>query len=109
MDSADTRAQAVAVRDGVIVGVGGDHDVENLIGPGTRVMDCRGKTVTPGFIDSHTHNVFVGEFRYRLDQLNLPAQLAPSVDALLGQVKARAARTPAGSWMEARMSSAAAG
>ena len=89
MDSEDTRAQAVAVRDGVIVGVGADHDVESLIGPGTRVIDCRGKTVTPGFVDSHTHNVFVGEFRYRLDQLNLPAQLTPSVEVLLAQVKER--------------------
>ena len=99
MDATDTRAEAVAVRDGVIVGVGADHDVEGLIGPGTRVMDCRGKTVTPGFIDSHTHNVFVGEFRYRLDQLNLPAQLAPSVEALLSQVGGRAACTPAGAWI----------
>ena len=99
MDPADMRAEAVAVRDGVIMGVGADHDVETLIGPGTRVIDCRGKTVTPGFIDSHTHNVFVGEFRYRLDQLNLPAQLAPSVEALLGQVEERAARTPAGAWI----------
>ncbi|HTY77671.1 MAG TPA: amidohydrolase [Candidatus Bathyarchaeia archaeon] len=99
MDPADTRAQAVAVRDGVIVGVGANHDVESLIGPGTRVVDGRGKTITPGFIDAHTHNVFVGEFRYRLDQLNLPAQLAPTLDALLAQVGGRAARTPAGAWI----------
>src|SRR5512144_2545055 len=90
MDDADTRAQAVAVRDGVIVGVGADHDVQTLIGPGTRVLDCRGRTVTPGFIDSHTHNVYVGEFRYRLDQLNLPAELTPSVEVLLAQVRERA-------------------
>ena len=99
MDSADTCAQAVAVRDGVIVGVGADHDVEGLIGPQTRVIDCRGKTVTPGFIDSHTHNVVVGEFRYKLDQLNLPAALTPSVEVLLAQVKERAAQTPAGAWI----------
>ena len=99
MDSTDTRAKAVAVRDGVIVGVGADHDVESLIGPQTRVIDCRGKTVTPGFIDSHTHNVFVGEFRYKLDQLNLPAELTPSVEVLLTQVRERAAQTPAGAWI----------
>ena len=59
-------------------------------------IDGRGTTVTPGFIDSHTHSVFVGEFRYRLDQLNLPAQLTPTVESLLGQVKERAAKTPVG-------------
>jgi len=99
MDSADTRAHAVAVSDGLIMGVGADHDVESLIGPGTRVIDCRGKTVTPGFIDSHTHNVYVGEFRFKLDQLNLPAELTPSVEALLTQVRERAARTPGGAWI----------
>ena len=55
--------------------------------------------MTPGFIDSHTHNVFVGEFRYKLDQLNLPAELTPSVEALLSRVRERAARTPAGAWI----------
>jgi predicted amidohydrolase YtcJ len=99
MDTADTRAQAVAVRDGLIVGVGADHDVESLIGPSTHVLDCRGRTVTPGFIDSHTHNTYVGEFRYRLDQLNLPAELTPSVEVLLGQVREQAGRTPGGEWI----------
>ena len=102
MDARDTRAQAVAMRDGVIVGVGADHDVETLVGPGTRVLDCRGRTVTPGFIDSHTHNVHVGEFRYRLDQLNLPAQLTPSVEDLLAAVRQRAQRTPPGEWIGGR-------
>jgi predicted amidohydrolase YtcJ len=102
VDAAHPRARAVAIKDGLIVGVGADHDVESLIGPGTRVLDCRGRTVTPGFIDSHTHNVHVGEFRYRLDQLNLPADLAPALEDLLAQVRARAERTPAGQWIGGR-------
>lgn len=102
MDETDTRAQAVAVRSGLIVGVGADRDVEALVGPGTRVLDCRGRTVTPGFVDSHTHNVYVGEFRYSFDQLNLPAALAPSVEAVLAQVKERAARTAPGAWIGGR-------
>ncbi len=99
VDPSTPRARAVAIRDGVIVGVGEDHDVESLVGPGTRVLDCRGRTVTPGFVDSHTHNIHVGEFRYRLDQLNLAAELTPSVADLLAQVRERAARLGPGPWL----------
>jgi predicted amidohydrolase YtcJ len=102
MDPAGTRAQAVAVKGGVIVGVGADHDVESLVGSGTRVLDCRGRTITPGFIDSHTHNVHVGEFRFKLDQLNLAAELTPSVQDVLARVRERAHGTPAGEWIGGR-------
>jgi predicted amidohydrolase YtcJ len=54
-------AEAVAVRGGTIVAVGSAGDVEPLVGAGTRVLDLAGRTVVPGFIDSHTHNVHVGE------------------------------------------------
>jgi len=64
VDAKDSVAQAVAIKHGRIVGVGTDADVESLIGGGTRVLDCRGKTIVPGFIDSHTYNTLVGEFRY---------------------------------------------
>lgn len=102
MDPGVPRAQAVAVRDGVIAGVGADHDVESLVGPGTRVLDCRGKTVTPGFVDSHTHNIHVGEFRFKLDQLNLAAELTPSVEDVLARVRERSQRTRAGEWIGGR-------
>jgi predicted amidohydrolase YtcJ len=102
MDEADTQAQAVAVKDGIIVAVGSDSDVESLIGPGTRVLDLRGRAVTPGFIDSHTHNIHLGEFRYSLDSLNLPAQLAPSVTDVLARVRERAERARPGEWIGGR-------
>jgi predicted amidohydrolase YtcJ len=102
VDAADSVAQAVAVRGGRIVAVGRDVDVEPLIGPGTRVLSLRGKTVVPGFIDSHTHNVHVGEFRYRLDQLNLAAELVPSIADVLRLVRERAAAARPGQWIGGR-------
>jgi len=102
VDSHDTVAQAVAVRNGVIVAVGADADVEALIGPGTRVLDLAGKTVVPGFIDSHTHNVHVGEFRYSFRQLNLAAELVPTLADLLEQVRRRAAQAAPGEWIGGR-------
>jgi predicted amidohydrolase YtcJ len=102
VDATNSTAEAVAVRAGRIVGVGTDSDVEGLVGRGTRVLDCRGKTVVPGFIDSHTHNTLVGEFRYSFDQLNTAAELNPSLDALLAKVRERASQVQPGEWIGGR-------
>lgn len=48
-------ARAVAVREGRIVAVGADVEVNRQIGPRTRIVDGSGKMVVPGFIDSHVH------------------------------------------------------
>ncbi len=66
-DAAKTWAQALAVRDGRIVAVGGDRDVRPLAGPSTRVIELRGRTVTPGFGDSHVHPPSAGITRLQCD------------------------------------------
>jgi predicted amidohydrolase YtcJ len=102
VDAADTVAQAVAVRQGTIVAVGADADVAGMIGPDTRVLNLAGKTVVPGFIDAHTHNVHVGEFRYSFEQLNTAAELNPCMSDVLEKVRRRAADTPPGTWIGGR-------
>jgi imidazolonepropionase-like amidohydrolase len=47
--------QAMALRDGFIMKLGSDEDVKLLVGPDTRVMDLKGRTVLPGLIDTHAH------------------------------------------------------
>lgn len=48
-------AQAAAVDDGRFVAVGSDADVRKTAGPATVQIDLGGKTVLPGFNDSHVH------------------------------------------------------
>ncbi len=55
MDETLPRAEAVAVRHGRIIAVGEDDDVVALRKRPTRVVDLGGRTVLPGFIDSHAH------------------------------------------------------
>lgn len=50
-----TIAQAIAVRDEVILAVGSNKDIMKLAGPKTRIIDLKGKTVLPGFVESHVH------------------------------------------------------
>ncbi|ERB54191.1 hypothetical protein N806_24005 [Rhodococcus sp. P27] len=49
------RAQALAVTGGRITAVGARTDVEELVGPDTRVVDVGGAAVLPGFIEPHGH------------------------------------------------------
>ena len=60
MDAERPTATALAVRDGRIVVVGADPDVADLVGPGTRVVQLRGETVSPGFQDAHVHPIGAG-------------------------------------------------
>ena len=52
---AGTIVQAMAVRGGQILKLGEDAEVLRLVGPRTRRIDLKGKTVIPGLIDTHSH------------------------------------------------------
>ncbi|MFJ7066246.1 amidohydrolase [Streptomyces sp. NPDC101115] len=58
-DPARTRAGSLAVTGERITAVGHD-EVRDLIGPGTEVVDLKGKLLIPGFQDSHVHAVYGG-------------------------------------------------
>jgi predicted amidohydrolase YtcJ len=55
MDADNPVAEAIAIVGDQIIAVGSASDVMNLKGPKTTVVDARGHTVTPGFIDAHSH------------------------------------------------------
>lgn len=55
MDHRKPGAQAVAVKSGRFLAAGRNEDIKALAGRQTRVISLRGRTVTPGFIDSHQH------------------------------------------------------
>jgi len=55
MDDALPMAQSVAVSGALILAVGSNEALESLQGPNTAIIDGNGTTVTPGFIDAHSH------------------------------------------------------
>jgi predicted amidohydrolase YtcJ len=55
MDGSRPRADAVAVSANRITAVGNASDILAMADNGTRVLDAGGRTVLPGFIDSHVH------------------------------------------------------
>lgn len=65
------RGKAIYIKDGIIEKIGEEKDILELGDKNTEIVDANGKTVLPGFVDSHTHFVFGG---YREDEFNLRLQ-----------------------------------
>ncbi|MFM7784062.1 MAG: amidohydrolase [Gammaproteobacteria bacterium] len=97
VDAADRIAQAIAVRGERIVAVGSDAEVLALAGPGTRTVDLRGRTVTPGLIDAHNHFQDGALVRYERIDLGYPA-VGSVIDAQR-LVAERASRAASGEWV----------
>ncbi|MCK9358129.1 MAG: amidohydrolase [Dehalococcoidia bacterium] len=97
IDPANPRAQAVAVQFDRIVAVGTDDELKPLIGAGTQVVDARGMTVTPGFIDAHCHPLDAG--RRSLLRADCGPDKAPSIAAVKQALAKQARATPPGDWV----------
>ncbi len=98
VDPADTIAQAVAVKDGLIQAVGGDEAIRALIGEKTKVVDLGGRAVTPGLVDPHNHLQVWG-----LLQGFYVALMPPEVrtmDDLRKRLAETIAQTPEGEWVQ---------
>ena len=89
-----------ALRDGAIacdgtqiLASGSTADVRQAVtaGPSTRVIDGRGKSLVPGFVDAHTHVVYAGdrrdELRRRLGGATY-AEIAAAGGGILSTVRA---------------------
>lgn len=94
MDAAGTRAAALAVRGDRIVFVGDDRRARRFVGPGTRVVDLRGRMVLPGFQDSHVHPGLVPNPATRLDVGGLRTP-----EAVLGRIGEYAAQHAGKLWI----------
>ena len=89
MDPARPRADAVALRGGSILAVGGRDELAAFASPTTRRIDAGGASVLPGFIDSHIH-LFAGGAQ--LKSLSLAG--VTGFAAIAAAVRERAAAEP---------------
>src|SRR5213079_2395640 len=89
------KAQAVAVKTNRVVLVGSNEDAKRF--HAAKIVDLRGRTVVPGFTDSHCHIFGIGEREMRL---NLEG--TNSLDDFLARVKERVDKTGPGRWITGR-------
>jgi len=95
VDRKGTVAEALAVKFGRILAVGTDDEVKRLIGSETKVIDLKGRTVVPGFIDSHCHMISAGMASMSAVDLSEEAGVK-SINDLKARLREKAAKTPQG-------------
>jgi len=97
MNPAFPKGGLIAVQDGKIQNVANADGFEDLRNSKTKVIDCHGKTVLPGFIDAHIH--FHG-FSERLTTLNLsPRNNVRSISDMRDKISQRSKELPSGTWI----------
>jgi len=102
VDSHFSTAEAMAVRNGRFLAVGANSEIRKYTGNATRVVDLHGKTVIPGFEDSHLHGAGGGP--------GVDLSTARSLADLYAAIRRRVERSPAGElivsnsdWHEAQL------
>lgn len=86
--------EAMSVRDGRIVAVGSNGEIQRMAGSETAHVDLGGKTVLPGLIDSHVHAP--GASMYEFEQ---PVPDMETIEDVLGYFRTRAGKTEPGQWI----------
>jgi predicted amidohydrolase YtcJ len=94
MDDSLPVAQALAVKDGRIVEVGGTDEILWLREDDYELIDCAGRTIVPGFVDPHNHFSLAA-----LEVFWPDCRPADSVEDLQRRLAAAAGQTPAGQWV----------
>ena len=66
-DEALPQAEAIAIKDGLILAVGSQDDIASHIAETTQVIDLEGQLAVPGFIEGHGHFMSLGNAKMILD------------------------------------------
>lgn len=97
MNPSQPCAEAVAVKGSRIVKVGTDEEISPLVGQDTEVIRLNGKTVVPGFIDTHIHVADFGRLLtwVKLDGVN-------SIEEMQSILRKRMQKAAKGRWILGR-------
>jgi hypothetical protein len=91
VDKSMNRADAVGIVGDRITKVGTNDEIKEMVCEHTRVIDAGGKTVVPGFCDSHMHPLLYGHFAGGVKLMDVK-----SIPEFLERVKEKVKETPKG-------------
>lgn len=97
VDTSNPQVEAVAVKGGMIMAVGSKSEIMKLQGDETEMVDLKGQTMTPGFIESHAHMMGVG-----YNKLELDLMYVKTYDELVEKVAEAVAKAQPGDWITGR-------
>ncbi|WP_243355876.1 amidohydrolase [Bacillus litorisediminis] len=91
-------AEAVAVKGNKIIAVGSTDEILKLKDKTSELVHLNGKTLLPGFIDSHLHITVYGTNTL---SISCKSESIQSIEDLLDELRVRAESTPKGEWIRA--------
>ncbi len=94
VDRRFSSARAAAIRGSKFIAVGSDADVMKSAGPNTRVVDLHGKTVLPGFNDTHVHLTAGEDLPLQVDLTHIH-----SIKQIQAAIAGRASHVKPGEWI----------
>ncbi len=97
LNPSQPHAEAVAIKADRIVKVGTNEEIQQWVGKNTQVISLKGKTVVPGFIDTHIH---VADFGRLLRWIELSE--ASSIKEMQESLSRYVAKAPKGKWLLGR-------
>ncbi len=95
-DPAQPAAELVAIKGDKILLVAGNESLESFRGANTKVIDCQGKSVVPGFNDAHCH---IFSFIRKLLSIDLSPSSVSSISEIKTAISRKAWNTPPGQWL----------
>lgn len=88
--------EALAVYENKIIFVGNNQDAQKYIGDKTEVIDLKGKSLLPGFIDAHQHVLVRGSNALGIDCRSAGVGSIEEIKELIAQ---KVKTTPKGQWI----------
>ena len=100
VNAKNEEAEAIAVKDGKIVGVGAQAEIKSKWSdPKTQVIDLNGRTLMPGFVEPHVHIVLTSMVEglwLDLSNFTLPYD---TIETLSAKLRAALKQVPPGGWL----------
>lgn len=90
-------AEALAVKDGMVMAVGSSADIQAYVGESTRIVDLEGMLAVPGLIDAHAHFTGIGETKLALGLTHVN-----NWDEILSLVEEAVSQAQPGEWILGR-------
>jgi predicted amidohydrolase YtcJ len=91
------RVSALAIRDGVVMAIGGEDEILKLRGANTEVIDLHGAFVMAGFNDAHVHLASGG-----FEKLNVDLVGVRSLSEMKERIAVRVKAATSGEWIRGR-------
>ena len=102
IDAENSTKEGVLVFGDRIIATGSTEEIKALLPKGGATVDLGGRTIIPGFVDSHVHMELTVNSLVNAVDVHLPEM--SSLTEILNRIKERAEKTPKGEWIVARSS-----